>query len=354
MARFLKNRSATQGKVPGELVFVGRQKMDHLSIRLIQYNEDFHEDIMLTSLQEAHDRMQEDTFSWIDIVGLHDTETIATAEQLFAIHPLTLEDIVNTGQRPKVEEFDTYVNIIVKMMRLEPSDGRIHSEQLGLVWGERFLLTFQERSGDVFDPIRERLKISKGRIRRVGPDYLAYALLDTIVDNYMVIIERLGEQIESLEPLIIDEPSPEILGQINENRRELHFLRSSIRPARDAIRELGRLETDLITPSTFIFLRDLNDLGTQAVEAMDTYREMIKDQLDSHTASAGNRLNDVMKFLTVFSVIFIPLSLLAGIYGTNFAYMPELGFRYSYFIFWGALVVIAAAMIFLFKRKKWM
>lgn len=354
MARFLKNRSATQGKVPGELVFVGRQKMDQVAIRFIQYNEEFHEDIIVTTLQEAHDRMREDAFTWIDIVGLHDTKTIATAEQLFAIHPLTLEDIVNTGQRPKVEEFDTYVNIIVKMMRLEPNDGKIHSEQLGLIWGERFLLTFQERAGDVFDPIRERLKHMKGRIRRAGPDYLAYALLDTIVDNYMVLIERLGEQIESLEPLIIDEPGADVLGHINDNRRELHFLRSSIRPARDAIRELGRLESDLITPSTFIFLRDLNDLGTQAVEAMDTYREMIKDQLDSHTASAGNRLNDVMKFLTVFSVIFIPLSLLAGIYGTNFAYMPELSFRYSYFIFWGALVVTAAAMILLFKKKKWL
>ena len=354
MARFIKNRSTIQGRAPGELIFVGRQKMEQVAIRLIQFTEDFQEDIIVDSLQEAHDRIQDGATAWIDIVGLHDTNIIATAEHIFGVHPLTLEDVVNTGQRPKVEEFDTYISMMVKMMRLEPTDGKIHSEQLAIIWGTNFLLTFQERAGDVFDPIRDRIRQKKGRIRRSGPDYLAYALLDIIVDNYMVLIERLGEQIEAVEPLIIDDPSPHILETINTNRRELHFLRSSIRPGRDALRELARLESDLITPATFIFLRDLNDLSTQAVETMDTYREMIKDQLDSHSASTANRLNDVMKFLTVFSVIFIPLSLVAGIYGTNFAYVPELQMRYGYFFFWGVLVIIATAMILLFKRKKWL
>jgi magnesium transporter len=354
MARFLKSRKATQGKIPGELVFVGRKKMDQLSIRIIQYNEERFEETVVNSLEEAHARLDDELYTWIDIVGLHDTQTIGRTEDLFGIHPLTLEDIVDTGQRPKVEEFDNYLNVIVKMMRLEPTDNMIHSEQLSLVWGADFLLTFQEREGDVFDPIRDRLRLGKGRIRRSGVDYLAYALLDVIVDNYMLLIERLGEQVESLEPQIIDDPRAQILGQINENRRELHFLRTSVRPARDALRELARLETDLVSPATFIFLRDLNDLVTQAVEAMDSYREMIQDQLDSHTASTGNRLNDVMKFLTVFSAIFIPLSLLAGIYGTNFAYIPELGFKYGYFIFWGALVVVAIVMVLVFKRKKWL
>lgn len=354
MARFLKSRKATQGKIPGEMVFVGRKKMEQVSIRIIQYNEERLEEMVVASLEEAHGKLQEEMYTWIDIVGLHDTGIIAATESLFKVHPLTLEDIVDTGQRPKVEEFDDYLNVIMKMMRLEPTDGKIHSEQLSLVWGANFLLTFQEREGDVFEPLRERLRQGKGRIRRSGVDYLAYALLDVIVDNYVLLIERLGEQVEILEPQIIDDPSPQILGQINENRRELHFLRSSIRPARDALRDLAKLETDLISPATFIFLRDLNDLIIQAVEAMDTYRELIKDQLDSHTASTGNRLNDVMKFLTVFSAIFIPLSLLAGIYGTNFAYIPELAYKYGYFIFWGALAIVATVMILIFKRKKWL
>jgi magnesium transporter len=169
-----------------------------------------------------------------------------------------------------------------------------------------------------------------------------------------MLIERLGEQIEAVEPEITENSSPEILNQINTHRRELHFLRSSIRPAREAIRELGRLESDLITQSTFIFLRDLNDLATQAVETMDTYHDMLKDQLESHNAAAGNRLNEIMKFLTVFSAIFIPLSLLAGIYGTNFEIIPELQYRYAYPLFWLLLVLVAAGMIFLFKRKKWL
>jgi magnesium transporter len=346
MARFFKSRNEIQGKVPGEMIFVGRQKMEKTTIRMIQYNEEFIEDKEYSSVQDAADALRKDAF--------HDTKAIAPVETLFNIHPLTLEDVVNTGQRPKVEEFEDYISVMVKMMRLEPTDGKIHSEQLSILWGARFLITLQERKGDVFEPVRERLEGKRGRIRRSGPDYLAYALLDTIVDNYLILIERLGEEIEANEPLVIDDTGPQVLAQINEHRRELHFLRSSIRPAKDAFRELSRLETDLITSSTFIFIRDLNDLSTQAVEAMDTYRDMIKDQIESHSASNGNKLNDVMKFLTVFSVIFIPLSLLAGIYGTNFDHIPELHLRYGYYFFWGALVVVAAGMVFLFKRKKWL
>jgi len=354
MARFLKSRSPIQGKAPGALTFVGRQKVAHTSIKMFQYNEFSIEEQEFSSLHQAKDACSDDSVTWLDVVGLHETDIIASAEPLFNLHPLTLEDIVNTGQRPKVEDFDSYICVMLKMMRWEPSDKRIHSEQLTIVWGPHVLLTFQERPGDVFNTIRDRLKSGKGRLRRSGPDYLAYTLIDAIMDNYLVLIERLGEQIEELEPVVSEDPSPEILGKINDHRRELHFLRASIRPARDALKEMGRLETDLITPATYVFLRDLNDLGTQAVETMDTYREMLKDQLDSHTASAGNRLNEIMKFLTVFSAIFIPLSLLAGIYGTNFTVMPELNYRYAYLIFWILLLVVAGFMILLFKKKRWL
>lgn len=354
MARYFKNRSAAQGKFPGELTFIGRQKMEKVTIHLIQYNEHLIEETDVASLAEVNEKRIAGTIAWIDITGLHDTDTIATAGTHFAIHPLTLEDIINTGQRPKAEDFEDYISIMVKMLRLEKTDGKIHSEQLAMVMGTDYLITFQERPGDVFDPVRERLRLMKGRVRRSGPDYLMYALLDTIVDNYLVLIERLGEQIEAIEPVIIDNPGPEILSQINEYRRELHFLRSSIRPGRDAIRDFSRLESDLITTTTTIFLRDLNDLGTQAVEAMDTYREILKDQLDSHSASSGNRLNETMKFLTVFSAVFIPLSLLAGIYGTNFSHVPEFALKYGYFMFWGALVLVAGGMILFFRRKKWL
>jgi len=354
MARFVKNRSATRGKSPGELIFVGRQKTDTVKIHMIQYDESNLEETTGEKLATVLEKRKDGGITWLDITGLHDTETIASVGTEFAIHPLTLEDIINTGQRPKVEEFDHYISIIVKMMRFEPTDGKMHSEQLAIVMGENYLITFQERPGDVFNPVRERLRSMKGRSRRSGSDYLAYALLDTIFDNYLLLIERLGEQIEGIEPMLIDNPGPQIISLINEYRRELHFLRASIRPAREAIREFSRLEEDLILPSTFIFLRDLNDLGTQAVETMETYREMLKDQLDSYSATSGNRLNEIMKFLTVFSAIFIPLSLLAGIYGTNFAMVPEYHLTYGYFFFLGLLVVVATGMIIFFKRKKWL
>ena len=354
MARFFKNRSAVQGKSPGELIFIGRQKVDSVKIRMIQYDESFIEETAGDTLAEVLKNRKEECITWLDITGLHDTETIAAVGAEFRIHSLTLEDIINTGQRPKVEEFDQYISIIVKMMRLETSDEKIHSEQLAIIMGENYVITFQERPGDVFDPVRERLRAMKGRSRRSGSDYLAYALLDTIFDNYLILIERLGEQIESIEPMLLDNPGAEIISLINEYRRELHFLRASIRPARDAIRDFSRLESDIVSPSTFIFLRDLNDLATQADEAMETYREMLKDQLDSYSATSGNRLNEIIKFLTVFSAIFIPLSLLAGIYGTNFAHVPEFQLRYGYYFFWGFLVVVATIMIIFFKRKKWL
>lgn len=354
MARFVKNRSAVQGKSPDELIFIGRQKVDSVKVRMIQYNESFIEETAGDSLAEVLKNRKEECITWLDITGLHDTENIASVGTVFGIHPLTLKDIINTGQRPKVEEFDQYISIVVKMMRLEPSDEKIHSEQLAIVMGNDYLITFQERPGDVFDPVRGRLRAMKGRIRRAGSDYLGYTLLDTIFDNYLILIERLGEQIEAIEPILSDKPGPQIVFLINEYRRELHFLRASIRPARDAIRDFSRLEMDIITPATFIFLRDLNDLGTQAVEATETYREMLKDQLDSYSATSGNRLNEIIKFLTVFSAIFIPLSLLAGIYGTNFAHVPEFQLRYGYYFFWGLLVVVATIMIIFFKRKKWL
>lgn len=354
MARFVKDRSPVQGKPPGELVFIGTQKTENMALRMIEYHDEYIQETKLSSVEDLVSRQKGNATAWIDITGLHDTVAIARIGTAFGIHPLTMEDIINTGQRPKVEDFGEYLFIIVKMMRFDQTDKKIHSEQLGIIVGKDFLLTFQERPGDVFESVRERLRNHKGRIRKSGPDYLAYALLDTVVDNYLILIERLGERIEESESLIIENPGAQALSRINEYRRELHFLSSAVRPARDALRELSRLDSDLIKEGTQFFLRDLNDLAAQAVESMDTYRDMLKDHMEIHAAGTANRLNEVMKFLTVFSAVFIPLSLLAGIYGTNFDYLPELHYRYSYFIFLGALALIAAGMVFLFKRKKWL
>ena len=237
-----------------------------------------------------------------------------------------------------MEEYDNYLYFVLKMMRYNQETGKIQSEQLSMVLGQTFLLTFQEQPGDVFEPVRERIRKHKGRIRKVGIDYLAYALLDTIVDNYLLIIERLREQIEDIENEILDNPTQEVLSNINDYKREMNYLRKTIRPVREFVLHLSRLESELIQPATLPFCKDLLDLSNQAVDAIDSYREMLSDHLNIYDSRISNRLNEIMKVLTIFSAIFIPLTFIAGIYGTNFENVPELHFRYSYFIMWGVMV----------------
>jgi magnesium transporter len=265
-----------------------------------------------------------------------------------------LEDIVNTGQRPRMEEYDNYLFFALKMMRYDPAAGKIRSEQLTMVLGKTFLLTFQEQPGDVFEPVRERIRKQKGRIRKVGIDYLAYALLDTVVDNYLFIIERLGEEIEDIENEILDNPTHDILFKINAYKREMNYLRKTIRPVREFILQLSRVDSDLIQSPTLPFFKDLLDLSNQAVDAIDSYREMLSDHLNIYDSRISNRLNEIMKVLTIFSAIFIPLTFIAGIYGTNFENVPELHFRYSYFIMWGVMVTVALFMLRFFRSKKWL
>lgn len=223
-----------------------------------------------------------------------------------------------------------------------------------MILGKTFLITFQERPADVFEPVRERIRKQKGRIRKVGIDYLAYTLLDTIVDNYIFIIERLGEQIEELEEEILGNQTQDVLTKINNYKREMNYLRKSIRPAKEFIQQLTRIDSDLIHEQTMMFLKDLLDLASQAVEAIDTYREMLSDHLNIYNTGVSNKLNEILKILTIFSAIFIPLTFIAGIYGTNFEYFPELHYRYSYFIFWGVLIVVALVMVRFFKRRNWL
>jgi len=354
MARFFKKKDASLGQDPGSLVFIGKRKMDQAKIRMIDYDGENLREFELEDIAPALALRTKETFTWLNLYGLHDTAMIREIGNAFDLHPLVLEDILNTGQRPKMEDYDQYLYFVLKMLRYDQETGTIQSEQLSMVLGTSFLITFQERPGDVFEPVRDRLRKHKGRIRVAGLDYLAYALLDTIVDNYIFIIERIGEQIENIEDEILDSPDREILEKINTYKREMNYLRKSIRPAREFILHLSKIESPLIGETTLPFLKDLLDLATQAVEVTDTYREMLSDHLNIYHTGISDRLNEVMKVLTMFSAIFIPLTFIAGIYGTNFDYLPELHYRYSYFIFWGVLLVVAGVMIRFFKRRKWL
>jgi magnesium transporter len=280
-------------------------------------------------------------------------EVIRNAGQLCKLHPLLMEDILNTGQRPKVEEFDNCIFVVLRMIEFDSESHRIVSEQLSLVLGESVLLTFQEQPGDVFEPVRERIRKQKGRVRYCGADYLAYSLLDAVVDNAISIIEKLGEGIEDLEGEILTDAAPGVMERIHAYKREMNFLSKSIRPAREMVMKIIHMENPMIREKTLPFFKDLYDLLSEATESIETYRDMLTDMMNLYNTHVNNRMNDIMKVLTVFAALFIPLTFIAGIYGTNFDYMPELRFRYGYFIFLGGLVCVAGGMIYYFKRKKW-
>lgn len=353
MARFLKNREKVKGQSPGALIFVGTQKVDTLNMRLIDYDDKNLVEKDLVDIKDGAPYKKTPSVTWININGLHDVETIGNIGQAFDLHPLVMEDILNTGQRPKIDDYGAYLFIVLKMIRFDKDTQKIVNEQLSVVLADTFVLTFQERPGDVFDPVRERIRRHTTRIRGCRTDYLTYVLMDTVVENYISIIEHLGEKIEDLEEAVLLGHNPDVMETINLFKREISYLRKSIRPAREAIFQLLRLESDLIHEKTHFFFKDLEDLIIHATEAIDTYRDLLTDQLNIFNSVTANKMNDIMKVLTIFAAIFIPLTFIAGIYGTNFDYLPELRYKYSYFIFWGVLVVIAGALLGYFKKKRW-
>lgn len=353
-ARFMKDRNASMGEAPGSLVFIGEKKIENVLRRLIDYDDETLVEETLEHVKDASLFIERPSTTWINVDGLHDADVIRRIGDLFGLHPLLLEDVMNTGQRPKIEEYDNCIFIVVKMVRFDDVAGRVFSEQLSLVLSRKFLLTFQERRGDTFEPVRERIRKSKGRIRSSGCDYLAYALLDTVVDNYIYAIERIGEDIEGLDQTILKDPKPELLEQIIGFKTEINYIRRAVRPAREAIIQLSKLDSELISEPVTPFLKDLLDLATQATDAVDLYREMLSDHLALYNGQVSNRLNDIMRVLTIFAAIFIPLTFIAGIYGTNFEYFPELHFRYAYFVFWGILALIGGSMVIYFRKKGWL
>ncbi len=352
MARFFKNRHATLGQLPGEPVFIGQKKMEHTDIHVIEYHDSFLNEYDPANIKDVV--MDNKAVTWINVNGLHDTALMRELADKFSIHPLALEDIVNTGQRPRIEEYDEHLYLVTKMMRIDRKDDQIHSEQLSLILADKLLITFQERPGDVFEPVRSRIRHHKGRIRNQGADYLAYSLLDCVSDHYTSVVEHFGEQIEDLEEPIRKDPDKALLEKINDYKQEMNYLKKILRPARESIAAMARLDSDLIDEATRPFIKDLLDSVTQSAEITDTYRDMLSDHLDIYNTSVNNRLNETMKVLTIFSAIFIPLTFIAGIYGTNFDFLPELHFKYSYPIFWGVLIVIAGIMLRFFRKKKWL
>ena len=354
MARFIKGMSRHVGLPPGTLVTSGAARGGPAKITLIDYDETTFTEKVLGSVEESLPFKQTPTVTWINVDGLGDSAAMEKIGEQFGLHPLVLEDIASAGQRPKMEDFGDYIFIVLKMLYHEEAEDEIRAEQVSLLLGPNFVISFQEIEGDVFNHVRERIRGSKGRVRRMGPDYLAYTLLDAVVDNYFVILERLGEQIEAMEEDLVRDPTPETLQSIHTLKREMIFLRKSVWLLRELISGLERAESALISESTLVYLRDVYDHTIQVMDTVESYRDMVSGMLDTYLSSISNRMNEVMKVLTIIATIFIPITFIAGIYGMNFQFMPELAYRPAYFIALGVMGGVAVVMIAYFRRKGWL
>ena len=291
--------------------------------------------------------------TWIHIDGLHEIRLLEQMGSAFGLHPLTLEDILNTEQRPKSEDHGDYLYIVLRLFH-ENAGGGLVPEQVSIVFGRNWLISLQEKEGRLFDPIRERLRNEKGRLRKAGADYLAHALLDAIVDSYFVILDKFGEKTEHLEDALIGRPSPQTLRAIQALKREVILLRKSVWPLREMLGGLGRSDSSLIREPSVIYFRDIYDHAVQVIDTIETYRDMLSGMLDIYLSSISNRMNEIMKVLTIIATVFMPLTFLVGVYGTNFKYLPELEWRWGYFALWGVMIIIAIFMLLFFRRKKWL
>lgn len=353
-AKLLYRRSKKTGLPPGSLVFTGEKREEKPGITLLDYKEDRFEEMEIESVNEFFKYAKQDSVTWVNIDGLHQIDLIEQIGNYLEIHPLILEDIVHIDQRPKLEDMDAYLFIVLKMIYLDKESGELDAEQVSLIVGPRFVVSFQERPGDVFDSIRSRIRNSGGRIRRMGADYLAYTLIDAIVDEYFNILETVGDEIESIEDEVITSPSPATLQRLHQIKGRLLFLRKSVWPLREMISALERTETRLVHKQIHPFLRDLYDHSIQIIDMLETLRDMNAGMFDMYLSSLSNRMNEVMKVLTIIATIFIPLTFIAGIYGMNFEHFPELKWRLGYPAFWGVIVLIAFVMILFFKKRKWL
>lgn len=353
MTRFVKKHKKEIGISPDELWFRGEQKIETVLLRLIDFDAKNLEENSINSVKDILKYQEKDTVTWLNIDGLHNADVMEEIAKVFNLDKIILADVMHTQSRPKVQEYDNCLFISVKMMQQDEETNIVSVENLSLILTKSVIISFQEKKGDVFEPVRERIRKQKKRIRNSGTDYLAFALLDVVIDNYIYIISNLGEKIETLEENLVLEPQQSVISEINLYKRELNYLRKNIKPAKEILLSLYKMESEFISESTDMHYKELLDNINHAIESSDSYREILSDQLNIYHTTISGKLNDIMKFLTIFSVIFIPLTFIAGIYGTNFDFIPELKYEYSYFIMWGIMLTVASGMMYYFKKRKW-
>jgi len=350
----LTTKSKRAGLPPGTLVHVGIARTSPVRIQVIDYTGERVEEKEVASVEDCFPFRDTPTVSWINVDGVHQIEIVEKIGRHYGLHPLVLEDLVHTNQRPKLDDYGDYLFIVVKSLNYDELRGEVSSEQISLILGKNFVLSFQEAAGDDFDPIRERIRTNKGRIRKMPADYLAYALIDAIVDHYFIILEQLGERIDLLEAEMVANPTNDTLQRTHRLKREMLVLRKSVWPLREVVGQLERGESALICKQTHVFLRDVYDHTIQVIDTIETYRDLLSGLLDLYLSTVSNKMNAVMKVLTVIATIFIPLTFIVGIYGMNFEFMPELHWRWGYPAILVLMLAIGTGMLFLFRKKNWL
>ncbi len=353
MSRSAPKRSRKAGLPPGTPVHLGELKSEITRLTLLHYNEQRAVEQEFKTVPECLALRDTPGVSWINVTGLHEVELLAQFGSAFGLHPLVLEDILNTDQRPKLEDYGEYLYIVIKRLGNDTPTNEISMEQISLILGHNLVISFLESDSGIFNTIKERILGKRGRICKLGADYLAYTLIDTVVDNYFAIFEKLGERIETLQDGLVSRPTSASLQTLQALKREMLFLRKSIWPLREVVSGLQRGDSPLIQKDTWLYLRDVYDHTIQVIDTIETYRDMLSGMMDIYLSSLSIRLNEVMKVLTIIATIFMPLTFIAGLYGMNFHHMPELGWRWGYPLVLLLMAAVAGAMLVFFRRKKW-
>ena len=348
-----EKKDENNNHVHDKLVYTGERKIENVKISVLDYEKDHCVEKNIEHIEECFPFRDTPEITWINIKGIHDTEIIEKLGKHFKIHPLTLEDILNTNQRPKIEDFGDFIFVIFKMIYYNEKTNDIDSEQISIIFGSNFVLSFQETEGKFFDNVKDRIIKGKGKIRKMGSDYLAYVLMDTVVDNYFVILEKVGEKIEDLEEELIANPTPKILQAIHDLKRSMIILRKSVWPLREILSGMERGELVFIQDSTKIYIKDVYDHTVQIIDTIETYRDILAGMIEIYLSSISNRMNEIMKVLTIITTIFIPLTVVTGIYGMNFKHMPEIEWQFGYYMVLIIMLSIGISMLLYFKKRKW-
>ena len=350
--KLVQKRSKKTGLPPGTLVHIGERKSEKVTVTVFRYSTTSCEELQVEQVDQLSPPADESVI-WINVGGVHKVEMVETLGKQFSLHPLLLEDVMNTDQRPKLDDYEAYIFLVMKMLSLTDRKD-IAVEQVSFVLGKNYVISFQENGTDVFQPVRERLRGGKGRLRQSGADYLLYALVDAIVDQYFAVLELSGEQIEAVQQAVVDDPKPETLNEIHALKRQLLFVRRAVWPLRDVMTNLSRSDCPFLQHPTKLFFRDVYDHVVQIVDTIEILREMVSASLDIYLSSVSYRLNAIMRVLTVITTIFMPLSFIASIYGMNFEYMPELRSPWGYPLVLGVMAAVGVGMLVLFRNKRWL